>query len=308
MSINIPSYYFTDVTKRVPRPNIDNALKNPDFINSINNTHHSLDASNAINLSTKEGQAAAISHLSDEDLKKLNEAKKSFSGKIVNNTLPDQEITVLNQAGEPLAYYDFKNLVENLPGLDDNQKTTLRNAIITSTESAQGEQQDSSTYGIHISQTNMELKYISSKLVPEEYQEKFNEIADKYTDKLTEKYTNIMVNIETAIENTSNSTLIDGGWQDKAKKALDDIKNGTDDFHISKKNFDNLYKSIDIASDDTIKDQLSSVYDNFMSTTKSDQSNLVREVKYLSEKWNAVVDAMNGSSNLKFTTSIDSIK
>ena len=308
MSLNIPSYYFTDVTKRVPRPNIDNALKNPDFINNINSTHHSLDVSNAIDLSTEAGRAAATSKLSDEELKNLNEAKKSFSGVILNNTLPDQEITVLNQAGEPLAYYDFKNLVEHLPGLDDNQKTTLRNAIITSTESVNAPEQNGNTYGAYISQTNMELKYISSNLVPEEYQVKFNEIADKYTDKLTEKYTNLMVNLETAIANTTDPTLIATGWKNKAQANLTAIYNRTDEFHTSKTSFDALYKNVDITNDSTIKEQLSSVYDTFMSTAKSDQYSLVSDVKYLSEKWNAVVDAMNGSANLKFTTSIDSVK
>ncbi len=222
----------------------------------------------------------------------------------------------MNKAGKPLDYYNFKNCINNMTELNNEEKTTLRNAIITSTESVEGQQQDSTIFGMRISQTNMELKYISEKLVPEKYQDQFNSIADKYTDELTDRFTNTLETFDTALMNTTDPSLIASGWREKARESLDSLKNGTDSFHTSKKYYDSLYKNVDITNNDKFREELSSVYDKFIKNNASyihatgpvDQVSLVKEVKYLSDKWNAVIDEMKGSSTLKFTTSIDCVR
>lgn len=310
MSLDIPSYYYTDVGKRVKgesseslRAKIAKAGAN---FNDAPTTR--LDAYECINLDTAEGRASV--HISDEARRAIEESNKHL-GKMDFNAIerkcPEYEVIVNNREGRPLDYYKFENCVNGMTELDDKQKTTLRNAIITSTESADGKQQDSNTFGMRISQTNMELKYICQKLVPEKYQDQFNSIVDKYTDGLTDKYTNLLETFDTAFANTTDQSLITSGWKKKAKESLDALKNGTDEFHESKNLYDNLYKNLDMTNDDKLKEGLSSVYDNFMAAEKSDQTSLVREVKYLSEKWNAVVSEMNGSNSLKFTTSINCV-
>ncbi len=318
MSLDIPSYYYTDVSKRVKGESAESiraklAKADPNCINNINTR---LDSSKCIDLRSNGGQSN--NQLSDETIKAIEDTKKNV-GKIdlaaIEKICPEYEPTVMNKAGKPLDYYNFKNCINSMTDLNAEQKTTLRNAIITSTESVEGRQQDNTTFGMRISQTNMELKYISQKLVPEKYQEQFNSIVDTYTNELTDRYTNLLETFDTAIMNTTDQNLIASGWKEKAKESLDSLKNGTDSFHTSKKCYDEIYKNVDITSDDKLKEGLSSVYDNFIKNNASyikatgpvDQFSLVREVKYLSEKWNAVVNEMNGSSNLKFTTSLDCV-
>ncbi|MBD7913349.1 MULTISPECIES: hypothetical protein [Clostridium] len=315
MSINIPSYYYTDIYKHVKGESIKSinakiAKGNPNFVHDLQNGRPKLNTLKAIDLSTKEGQASV--HLSDEEKKNIEEAKKKLRNvKIdfdeIENRTPELKVIVKNKNGEPLAYYDFENCINNMSELSDKQKETLANAIITSTESLQGQQQDSNTFGMHISQTQMELKYISEKLVPEKYREEFNSISDKYVNNETDKYTKILETFETAIMNSTDPALIQAGWREKAKQSLDELKNGTDDFHTTKRYYDELYRNIDLTNDDKIKDQLSSVYNKFLAKGEYDGDARVREVKYLSEKWNAVIDSMKGSSNLKFTTALNSL-
>ncbi|NMM62586.1 hypothetical protein HBE96_07745 [Clostridium sp. P21] len=318
MSINIPSYYYTEVGKRVKGESIA-SLKDKMAKASVNiadNVHNKLDTSKCIDLSTSEGRASV--HLSNEELKGIEEAKKHV-GKVdlseIENKPIEYEVVVNNREGRPLDYYNFENCVNSMSELNDNQKTTLRNAIITSTESVNGQQQDSNTFGMRISQTNMELKYISQELVPKQYQEQFNSIVDKYTDKLTDRYTKFLKDFETAIANTKDPALIAGGWREKAKESLVSLQNETDTFHTSKRQYDTLYKNVDIKNDAKIKESLASLYDNFIKNDASytnsvdpvDQTQLINEVKYLSEKWNAVIDQINGSTSLKFKTSLNCV-
>ncbi|SHJ12468.1 hypothetical protein SAMN02745163_01360 [Clostridium cavendishii DSM 21758] len=319
MSLDIPSYYYTDVSKRVKDESWEsiNAKLSKSDSNCINDISTRLDSSKCIDLRSNRGQSN--NQLSDETIKRIEATKKNV-GKIdlaaIQKICPEYETTVMNKSGKALDYYNFKDCINSMTELNAEQKTTLRNAIITSTESVDGQQQDSTTFGMRISQTDMELKYISKKLVPEKYQDQFNSMVDKYTDELTDRYANLLETFDTAIMKTTDQSLIASGWKEKAKESLEALKNGTDSFHTSKKFYDDIYKNVDITNDDKLKEGLSSVYDNFIKNNTSyikatgpvDQVSLVREVKYLSEKWNAVVDEMNGSSSLKFTTSLDCVR
>lgn len=317
MSINIPSYYYTDITKHIKGESFETIrAKVSKARTNFANTNVHLDLSKAINLSSSNKQS--LNSLSDETIKHIEEVKKKL-GKInfseTEKTCPDYEITVMNREGRPLDYYNFRNCVNSITELSDTEKTTLRNAIITSTESVQGQQQDNTTFGMRISQTNMELKYISQKLIPEKYQDQFNLIADKCTDELSDRYTNILMIFDTAFANSTDKTLIATGLTKKAKESLDSLNNGTDLFHTSMKYYNDLYKNVDLTNDVKLKEGLSSVYANFTknnelytnSTSPVDQGGLSREVKYLNEKWNALIDVMNGSSSLKFLTSLNCI-
>lgn len=311
MALNIPAYYYTDVYKRVPGESIASMqaklanFKPP----AIDNPATRLDISNSINLSTAEGRANNPANSAFDDLRpKVHNVDMSQ----IRNTPIEQEAVVMTNDGRPLDYYQFKNYIDAM-GLTDDQKNTIANAIITSTESVQGQQQDSTTFGMRIAQTNLELKYVSEKLIPKEYQDHFNSMIDSYTDKLADRYTNFLETFETAFASSTDPVSVATGITASAKQALSELQNGTDTFHTSLKNYEALYNGIDITDDDKLKQGLSSVYGNFLNHDASyikatgpvDQTALTNEVKYLSEKWNAVMDQIGGSDSLKFTTFLD---
>ncbi len=281
MAIDIPSYYYTDIYKRTT---ID--------VNFLKNFNPEIPERKSLADTLSISELNKTPTPSDVEIKGIETPDLTKGGPII----------VTNKEGNPLAYYDFKNCINSM-GLDDDQKTTLINSVITSTESVYDGIDNGDTVGMTIAQTNMELKYISSKLVPDQFQDQFNAIADQYTQSLSDKYTKFMEDMDTDIMNRTDPTTIATGWNKRAKEDLDSIKNGTDIFHTTEAYYDTLYNSIDLTNDDTIKKSLSSVYDKFMDS--SSDSSFVDEAKFLSDKWNAVIDSLNAPSSLKFTTSVN---
>ncbi len=74
MSLNIPSYYYTDVSKRVKCESWEsiNARLSKADSNCINNVNARLDSSKSIDLRSNRGQSN--NQLSDEAIKRIEDA------------------------------------------------------------------------------------------------------------------------------------------------------------------------------------------------------------------------------------------
>lgn len=199
---------------------------------------------------------------------------------------------------------EFESLI-NWMDLSKDQKTMLQNAVNAASDTLNN-QRDGNTYGLRIAQTNMEFKYISQKLVPKEYQDKFNSVAEKYIKNSSDDFLNFEKGFAQNLMDRTDSLSTQMGWQKKGKEWMESIENGTDDFQASEKRFVSYYNNIDFSDSGKVKDQLDNVYKNILSNggNSYNKSDLSREIKYLSEKWNGVMDAI-GDKNNKFTTSVN---
>lgn len=273
-------------------------------------------------LSDKE--AINIQDISQKGMKNLNNIKINtynidLSKKVnpilsfTENVPVSNEIKVIDNAHNPIDYYRFEECVNGMKDLSKDEKTTLRNAIITSTESIKSDEIHSDTYGMRISQTNLELKYISKNLVPLKYQEEFNNLVDDYTNELSKKFKDSLEKTAKNLMNTNDPALINSGWREKGKEMLDSIKKGQDIFSTTEKIYSNLYNAIDLSSGENIKDKIQNVFNDILQNgdkyTKGSGTNesLISQVKYLSEKWNLVMGELGKNDNFKFKTSIDCI-
>lgn len=199
---------------------------------------------------------------------------------------------------------DFEDLIQKMKGLSDSQKTTLQNAINAAADTLSNSQSNSVTYGMRIAQTNLEFKYISQNMVGKEYQEKFNAIAEDYTKKQSDSFVNFETYFAEDLTNRTDDLSTKMGWQKEGKEWLNSIEKGTDQYQTSRNNFQSLYNNIDVSSKDTMKDQVDNVYKNVLKNAGTKEQDLSIEIKYLSEKWNGVMDALGEKKN-KFTTSVN---
>jgi hypothetical protein len=244
-----------------------------------------------------------------------NAAKQTFVGEIkginftksvVNSTHVD-----LNDCyGNIIDYNSFNSCIDNMGSLSDDEKTTLKNAVNTASDTLMGRQMNGGTGTARISQTNVELKYISEKLVPEDYQDRFNSLIDDYTDKLYDSMSFYDRNFAEQLKNTTDPALIKTGWQKRGEKFIEQMDQGTYITQTSKAQYQRLYNGIDTSEPNKVKDQLGSVYQDILTNGTvysggDTKDSLSDEVKYLSEKWNKVMDAMGESNNMKFTTSVN---
>lgn len=198
---------------------------------------------------------------------------------------------------------NFETLIHNMEGLSADQKTTLENAINAASDTLSSGQRNGDTYGMRIAQTDLEFRYISQKLVPEEYQAKFNSIAEEYTKAQSDDFVNFEKYFAENLMNRTDSLSTQLGWQKEGKEIMKSIGDGSDMFQSSERNFENLYNGIDVTKSD-IKEQVNNVYKNILYNGSSDKIDLSKEIKYLSEKWNGVMDALGEKDN-KFTTSVN---
>ncbi|WP_407313216.1 hypothetical protein [Desulfosporosinus sp. SB140] len=104
-----------------------------------------------------------------------------------------------------------------------------------------------------ISQTNLEFKYISEKLIPEQYQGQFNSYVDDYTKQLSDNYVGLLKCFANDLMNRTDSVSMQTGWQEYGKKMLDSLENGTYSFQTSENQYQNLYDQVDVANLTTLK-------------------------------------------------------
>lgn len=303
MPINIPEYYKSFF------------LPKGTLLDAQNKMPKKLSVKDAINIQDiPQDKAMDKSNNTKINTNSIDLSKYDFKLPIASSNPESSskpEIMVIDNELNPIDYYNFQDCVNSMKELSDDQITTLRNAIITSTESIKCSGVHSDTYGMRISQTNFELKYISKNLVPEKYQEQFNALVDNYTKGLSTKSKASLENTANQLIHTTSPSLINSGWRERGQEMLNSIKNGSDIFSTTEKIYSKLYNNLDYSGDQNVKLKIQAIFNNFIekgqSYTKDSATNeaLVNEVKYLSEKWNTVMDEMKNDNNLKLKTSIN---
>ncbi|BCN32273.1 hypothetical protein [Anaeromicropila herbilytica] len=201
---------------------------------------------------------------------------------------------------------DFEYFLNHMKGLSKEQTTTLKSAINAATDTLSNTQCQSDTYGLRIAQTNLEFKYISERLVPEEYRDKFNSYVDDMTNQLSNHFVNFEKIFAEQMIGTNDSNLVNLGWKQKGKDMLDTVNGGMDDFQSSMRQFTQLYNGVDVQDSSKVKSQIDNIYKTIITNGGSRSKDLATEIKNLSEKWNGVMDAL-GEKNNKFTTSINRV-
>ncbi|WP_088226937.1 hypothetical protein [Desulfosporosinus sp. FKB] len=204
---------------------------------------------------------------------------------------------------------NFESFLNNMQSLSKDQISQLQSALSAASETMDNSQTVGGTYGMRISQTNLEFKYISENLIPEQYQQQFNSFVDNYTNQLSTNYVNLLKGFADQLANTTDPVLINTGWKDKGTKMQDDLENGSYSFQTSENQYQSLFNSVNVTDSDTLKDQLDSVYKTILSNYIPDsdgasRSDLVNEIKYLSNSWNTFMNAVGDQKN-KLTTSVD---
>ena len=266
----------------------------PEQLKNINSYQKDLDTSKAIKFQDSPVKDLGIK-LKGIDLSQISE------GDLIDINLKDvygQEVNTTN----------FDWIINHNWELSKDQKTTINTAIQAATDILNTNTTNGDSYGMRISQTNMELKYVGQKFIPEKYLDEYNSYVDKYTQELSDSYVNMNKSMAEDIINTASKSLIDSGWKNRGQDILDSINNGTDVFQTSEREYQKLYSSIDITNPDTVKDQLDAVYKNILTNQTNnwwgkDNTSLSSEVKYLAEKWNSLMDVLGENKN--FTTSIN---
>jgi flagellin-specific chaperone FliS len=225
------------------------------------------------------------------------------------NKEPEEQIK--GKDGRPLEYYYFDNIVQNIGGISEDQRTEIKNAIIASTESAKVSSTTSDVYAMGICQTNMELKAISKNLIPEGYQDWFNRAADQYTKGLSDDFTSVLRNLEIGFSNITEPELVNKGIREKSLQAIKDLDSGNDIFQTTEKIYSDLFKNVDVSKPDTIKNSLDSVYNDLVQNGtkytkgRENKEEILKQINYLKEKWNTVASTTNAFSSQKFVTSLD---
>ena len=229
----------------------------------------------------------------------------------IDSTPPDNEdqiqlklVDVYGQAINTSGFEQFINHIE----LNQEQASTVQNALLAVSQTEDSSQTQGDTYGMRISQVNLELKYISANLVPAEYQDKFNSFADDYTQQLSNHYVDYLKKFATELAGRTDSVANMTGWPKQGKKMLDSLQNGSSDFQVSAQRYQSLYSTVDVTNPDTVKRQLDSVYKTILSGSGaySGSSALVEEVRNLSAGWNRLMDVLGDQRN-KLTTAIDQL-
>lgn len=251
-----------------------------------------LDASNPVDV--KEVAAEQPDFLKDLKINGINSTPTDNKDAI--------QLNLMDVYGESINTGGFEQLVNHMDGLSQEQASTLQNALLAVSETENSSQTQGDTYGMRISQVNMELKYISANLVPEQYQDQFNSFVNDYTQQLSNHYVDYLTNFTTQLASRTDSVAIMTGWSKKGQEMLNSLQNGSSNFQVSEQQYQSLYSTVDVTNSDTVKQQLDSVYKTILSN--SGDSSLVEEIKYLSEGWNKVMDAMGDQQNM-FTTAVD---
>lgn len=236
----------------------------------------------------------------------INAGKVDLSNAWLDNIV---EVNLKDWLGQDINTTNFEFVLNHNFDLNTEQKTALNNAIRVATGVMNKGMANGDTYGMRISQTNMELKYISQKFIPEKYQEEYNSYVDKYTKALSEHFVDFEKTFAEDLAHTTSDSLIASGWKERGKEILDNISNGQDIFQASLRDYQDLYNNVDVTNPKTVKGQMDSLYKNILTKQTStwwgiDNTSLSSEVKYLAEKWNSLMDVL-GEKNNKFTTSID---
>ncbi|KLU65528.1 hypothetical protein DEAC_c26650 [Desulfosporosinus acididurans] len=262
--------------------------------------HNKLDTSSAINPNdVTHDKFLEGFHINTDNIDLSLPAKKS-NGITLN--LLDDSPNIINSS-------NFESFLNDMQGLSKDQISQLQSALSAASQTMNNSQTVGGTYGMRISQTNLEFKYISKNLIPEQYQQQFNSFVDNYTNQLSTNYVNLLKGFADQLANTTDPVLIKTGWKDKGTTMQDDLENGSYSFQTSENQYQSLFNSVSVTNPDTLKDQLDSVYKNILSNYKPDsdgasRSDLVNEIKYLSNSWNTFMDAVGDQKN-KLTTSVD---
>ena len=269
----------------------------------MNDVQHKLDASKAINV--KDIAAEKRDFLKGLDINSIDLSKLP-NPKDNENSI---QLNLVDVYGDRIDTSRFESFVNNMKGLNKEQISTLQNSLLAASETLKNSQTESDTYGMRICQTNLELKYISEKLVPEQSQDQFNSFVNDYTQQLSDNYVGYLTNFANQLANRTDPVSIQMGWQEKGKEMLDSLKNGSDNFQMSEHQYQYLYNTVDVTNSDKVKEQLDSVYKNILSNNGAypgvaTKPSLVKEIKYLSEAWNKVMDTIGDQRN-KFTTEVD---
>jgi|GEM_PF-4766968 hypothetical protein len=118
----------------------------------------------------------------DPEMKAIQDdlRKNIDSSKVLLDNQNRSELKLKNFDGTYVNTNNFDSIL-NTMSLTDEQRTSLNKAMQAASDVLNNSQTNGDTYGMRISQANMELKYISANILPEKYQDTFNSYIDKYT-------------------------------------------------------------------------------------------------------------------------------
>lgn len=262
----------------------------------IDNTpHHSLvtdDATDVIDLSKTGDMTMA----------------KGIEIKGINSTAPQDyfQVNINDDSLNQVNTSQFNYFLNHMEGLSGDEKASLQSAINAATDTLSSKQTQGDTYAMRIYQTNMELKYVSGKLVPEKYRDQFNSYADDISNQLSSNYVKLEKSMADDFAGRIDPTMVKLGLVDNWKKWDQSIEDGTDLFQKTGNQYKSLYDNIDVTDSSHVKKQMDSMFKSILSNSGSMSGDISNEIKYLSEKWNGLMDVM-GEKNSKFMTSVNGL-